>query len=85
MAPEAHWAQVYPDLHLGSYKVTQPGAPSNVCLIKFLQKCTPEAPEPHRAPILALLDPGVRVGGVQPHQIAIRNIYFNLAFINSHS
>ena len=37
-----------------------------------------EAPETHQAP----LKPRVRVGGVQPHQIAIRDRYYNFDFIS---
>ena len=81
MAPEAHWAQVLPDPDLGSYKVTYPtklGVPSNFCFIKYPPKCTAEAPEP----LLGPLDLRVTVGGIQPHQIAIRDKYNIFDFIS---
>ena len=37
---------------------TKLGVPGNFCCLEFLPKCTPEAPEPHRAPLLGPLDPG---------------------------
>ena len=79
MAPEGLGAQVLPDLDLGSNL----GVPSNFCLIKFPPKCTAEAPEPHRVPLLGPLDPGGQgIGCVQPHQIAIRDISCNFDFIS---
>ena len=76
MAPEAHCAQVLPDTDFGSKQVTYPTK-----LINFLPKCTADAPEPHWAPLFGRLDPRVKVG-VQPHQIAIRDITYNFDFMN---
>ena len=87
-APEEHQAQVLPDLDLGSTKVTHPtilggGVPKNFCVVKCLPKCTAEAPEPLWAPFLPPLDPGTRVEGVQPHQVAFRETYYKFDFMNS--
>ena len=56
--------------------------PSNFCFIKFSTKCTAEAPEPHWSPFWASWALGVRVEGVQPHQITIRVIYYNICLMN---
>ena len=55
MSPEGHGAQVLPDPDLGPKKVTPPtksGAPCNYCFIKFLPKCTAEAPEAPQTPFM---------------------------------
>ena len=85
MAPEAHWALVWIWGPVRWPTPTKLGMPSNFCLIRCPQKWMAKAPEPHWAPLLALLNPGVRVGGVWPHQIAIRYIYYNFDLINSPS
>ena len=65
MSPEGHGAQVLPDPDLGPKKVTHPtksGAPGNFCFIKFLPKCTAEAPETPCTPFMHPV-PGGGVGG----------------------
>ena len=64
---------------------TKLGVPINFCFIEFLPKCTPEAPEPQQGPLLCPLDHRVAVGGVQPHEIAFRDIWCNFDFMNSPS
>ena len=42
-----------------------------------------QSPDPHWAPILCHLVPGVRVGVVYHHQVADRDISYNFDFLNS--
>ena len=89
-APEAHGAQVLPDPELGSKEVTYPHQVWGVQQLLFYKvftkiHCWGSRTPP--APLLGPLDPRVRVGGLQPNQIAIRvrDIYKNFGFINSPS
>ena len=64
MAPEGHEALVLPELDLGSKQVNYHhkfGVPCHFCLIKFLPKCTAEAPEAPRTPFMHPVPAGSRV------------------------
>ena len=64
---------------------TKLGVLCKVCVVKCPPKCTAEAPELHWAPFWSPRTAGVRVGGVQPHQITFGMVPYNFDFTNSTS
>ena len=55
---------------------------SNFCLIKFMPKCTTEAPEPTWFPFGLPWMTGIRLEDVQLHQITLGVVLYNFNFIS---